>query len=103
MAGIVWTDPALDQLQEIVEYMAQDKPEAASSFMKRALSTVDQLEVFPEYGHVPPELANSIYRELSVKPCRIFYRQENEVVLVIHVMREEMQMRKLLLDTGLDS
>lgn len=98
MAEIVWTDPALDQLEEVAEYIALDKPEAASGFMKKVFSTVDRLEQFPDSGHVPPEVPNSVCRELYVRPCRIFYRREADLVLILHVMREERQLRKFLLD-----
>jgi toxin ParE1/3/4 len=103
VAEIVWSDPALEQLEEIAEYIALDKPEAASGFMNRAFATVDRLQLFADSGHVPTELPNSIYRELYVKPCRIFYRHENDIVLIVHVIREEMQLRKFLLDTEPDS
>ena len=103
MAEIVWSDPALDQLNEIAEYIALDKPEAASGLVKKVFSTVDRLEQFPESGHIPPEVPNSIYRELYVKPCRIFYRQKGDAVLIIHVMREEGQLRRFLLEIELDS
>lgn len=103
MAEIIWTDPALDQLDEIAEYIALDKPEAASNLVKTIFSTVERLEQFPDSGHVPPELPNSIYRELYVRPCRIFYRQDNDPVLIVHVMREERQLRMFLLGTEVDS
>jgi plasmid stabilization system protein ParE len=103
VAEVVWTDPALEQLEEIAEYIALDKPGAASSLVREIFSTVERLELFPESGHEPPELSDSIYRELYVRPCRIFYRNEDDVVLIVHVMREERQLRRLLLDPGLDS
>lgn len=98
MAEIVWTDAALDQLEEVAEYIALDKPEAASGLMKNVFSTVDRLEEFPDSGHVPPEMPNSVYRELYVRPCRIFCRCDADVVFILHVMREERQLRKFLLD-----
>ena len=101
MAEIVWTNPALDQLEEIAEYIALDKPEAASRLVKEIFSTVDRLEQFPDSGHLPSELPNSIYRELYVKPCRIFYRHEGITVFIVHVMREERQLRQYLLDADL--
>lgn len=103
MAEVIWTDPALDQLEEIAEYIALDKPGAASSLVKTILSTVERLEQFPESGHIPPELPDSIYRELHVRPCRIFYRNEDNVALILHVMREESQLRRFLLEPELDS
>lgn len=103
MAEIVWTNPALDQLEEIADYIALDKPEAAAGLVKKIFSTVDRLGQFPDSGHVPPEIPNSIYREVFVGPCRIFYRQENGTVLIVHVMREEMQLRKFILDAEMSS
>lgn len=103
MAEIIWSNPALDQLEEIAEYIALDKPEAASRLVREVFSTVDRLEQFPDSGHLPPELPNSIYRELHVKPCRIFCRPEGNTMIIVHVMREERQLRRLLLDVELDS
>lgn len=103
MAEITWTDPALNQLEEIAEYIALDKPDAASDLVKRIFSMVERLEQFPDSGHVPAELPNSIYRELYVRPCRIFYRQDDDAVLIVYVMREERQLRRFLLDAELDS
>lgn len=103
MAEVIWTDPALDQLEEIAEYIALDKPDAASSLVKAIFSTVERLEQFPESGHVQAELPDSIYRELYVRPCWIFYRNEDDTVLILHVMREERQLRKLLLENEQDS
>jgi hypothetical protein len=34
-------------------------------------------------------------------PCRIFYRKDAKDVLVLHVMREEMALRKYLLSGAL--
>tara|TARA_R110002110_G_scaffold39875_1_gene128195 strand:- start:1961 stop:2272 length:312 start_codon:yes stop_codon:yes gene_type:complete len=103
VAELVWTDPALDQLEEIAEYIALDKPDAASNLVGQILSTVERLERFPDSGHAPSELPNSIYRELYVRPCRIFYRQDDDVVFIVHVMREERQLRKFLLSAESDS
>src|SRR5690625_7351309 len=83
--------------------MALDKPGAASSLVKAIFSTVERLELFPESGHVPPELPASIYRELHVRPCRVFYRNEGGVALILHVMRDEKQLLRFLLDPELGS
>lgn len=103
MAEVIWSDPALDQLEEIAEYIALDRPGAASKLVKTIFSTVDRLQQFPDSGHAPPELPDSIYRELYVRPCRIFYRQKGDVVLILHIMRGERQLRKFLLEPELDS
>lgn len=98
MAKIVWTEPALDQLDEIAEYIALDKPDAARKLVARIFKKVDRLEQFPNSGREPSELPDSIYREVICSPCRVFYRYDGNKVLILHVMRDEMQLRKFLLN-----
>lgn len=97
MARIIWTEAALDQLDDIAEYIALDNPAAASALVKRVFAKVDRLERFLNSGREPPELPNSVYREIVCSPCRLFYRSEKNIVLVIHVMREETQLRRYFL------
>jgi len=58
---------------------------------------VVRLETQPESGRVPAELKGLNYREVVVPPCRIFYRVEEERVFILHVMRQEQDLRKFLL------
>ncbi|PPK72285.1 toxin ParE1/3/4 [Methylobacter tundripaludum] len=98
MAQIIWTEPALSDLNEIAEYIALDKLDAARRLVKQVFSSADRLEQFPESGRIPPELENSKYREIIVGPCRIFYRVDQGKVYILYVMRGERQLRKYLLD-----
>jgi plasmid stabilization system protein ParE len=98
MAKVIWTEPALDQLDDIAEYIALDNPDAAGELVAKVFKKVDHLEQFPNSGREPPELPDSIYREVVCTPCRIFYRREGKYVLILHVMRDEMKLKKFLLD-----
>jgi toxin ParE1/3/4 len=97
MAEIIWTEPALQELEAIAEYIALDKPAAASDLVKEVFDKVERLEHFPKSGRTPPELPDSIYREVLVPPCRIFYREDEPRILVLFVMREERQLRAFML------
>ncbi len=97
MAQIIWTEPALLDLNEIAEYIALDKPGAASHLVQKVFSKTERLEQFPESGRKPPELKKSRYKEIIVDPCRIFYRIEKEKVYILYVMRSERKLRKYLL------
>jgi len=99
MAQVIWTEPALFDLEEIAEYIALDKERAAIALVKNVFSSVDRLEQFPKSGRKPPELKKSRYREVIVGPCRIFYREEQEIVYILYVMRSERKLRKYLLET----
>lgn len=97
MAEVIWTEPALQELDAIAEYIALDNPAAARDLVQDVFDTTGRLESFPQSGRIPPELPNSVYREVLVPPCRIFYREDEKRVLVLYVMREERQLRAYML------
>lgn len=97
MAEIVWTSAALEQLNDLAEYIALDKPDAARALVGKVLEAVARLEQFPFSGRVPEELPDAVYREVVVPPCRIFYRHSDEKVFIIHIMREERMLRAHML------
>ena len=98
MAQIIWTEPALSDLDEIAEYIALDKPNAATRLVEKVFSSTNRLEQFPESGRKPPEFKTSRYLEIIVNPCRIFYRIENDKIYILYVMRSERKLRKYLLN-----
>ena len=89
MARVIWTEPALRSLEDIAEYIALDKPEAATRYVRRVLETVERLADFPNSGSVPPEIPELPYRQVIVAPCRILYRFDVESVWIIHICRGE--------------
>ena len=103
MAQIIWTEPALSDLNAIAEYIALDKPSAAINLVKKVFSNTDRLEQFPESGRKPPEFKKSRYLEIIVNPCRIFYRIEGDTVYILYVMRSERKLRKYLLNARKNS
>ena len=72
MAEIVWTEPALNDLDKIAEYIAVSNLVAAKQLVKEFFAKVDILEEYPKSGKSVSELPSLNYRELYVKPCRIF-------------------------------
>lgn len=100
MADVIWTEPALQDLDAIAEYIALDNPGAAGRLVKEVFSKIRRLAEFPQSGRIPPELPQSIYREVVSPPCRIFYRQDESRVFILHVMRDEQQLLTHLLESG---
>lgn len=99
MAQIIWTEPALQDLDRLAEYISLDKITAAKALVQQIFERVDKLSQFPESGRKPPELPRSSrYREVIVGPCRIFYRVGKTKVYVLHVMRSEMLLRQFMLE-----
>lgn len=89
MARLVWTEPALQDLDAVADYISLDKPDAARRFVHRVFERIGQLADHPKSGSVPPELRGTPYRQLVIPPVRIFYREQNQIVYIIYVMRGE--------------
>lgn len=97
MAQVIWTELALDDLDEIAEYIALDKPSASKKLVRKVFSSTKILKNFPNSGRKPPELEDFKYRELIVPPCRIFYRNEEDKIFILYIMRSERKLRQFLL------
>ena len=93
MAQVVWSEPALTDLDAIADYIALDKPEAARRLVQKVFKHVEQLERHPKSGSVPTELRRSRYRHIVEPPCRVFYRFDGKRVWILHVMRSERLLR----------
>lgn len=93
MAELIWTEPALSDLDAIADYIALDKPAAARALVQGIFAHVEQLQGHPESGSPVRELPNSAYRQIVEPPCRIFYKLDGRKIFVVHVMRSEMHLR----------
>ena len=94
MAEIVWSEPAVADLDAVADYIALEDPAAAAELVKRVFRHVGQLAEHPQSGSRPQELKRTRYRQIVEPPCRIFYRHDGDTVFVVHVMRSERLLRK---------
>lgn len=98
MAEIIWTEPALADLDAIADYIGLEKPPAAAALVQRVFQRAEQLASHPESGPGVPELPEGRHRQLIEPPCRILYRHDamTDTVYILHAVRPQ----RLL--TGLD-
>lgn len=94
MVEIVWSDPALSDLDAIADYIALEDRTAAAELVRRIVTHVEMLVDHPESGSRPQELKRSRYRQIVEPPCRVFYRYDGQKVFILHVMRSERLLRK---------
>ena len=97
MAQIIWTEPALDNLNDIAEYIAVSNIYAAKQLVENVFNKIQRLEQFPDSGKIPEEIDTLNYREVVVNPCRIFYKVEDDSVYILHALRHERDLRKFIL------
>ena len=91
MAKIVWTEPAVEDLNRIAEYIALENHEAASRLLARIFERVEVVGDHPKSVRVPPELSGGYVREVVVPPCRIFYRLDENIPVILHIRRQEVE------------
>jgi toxin ParE1/3/4 len=94
MVEVIWTEPALNDLDAIADYIALDNPVAARELVQRVFRHVGQLIAHPDSGSKPQELRGWRYRQIVQPPCRIFYRRDRDTVYVLYVMRGERRVRR---------
>ena len=94
MAEVIWTEPALNDLDTIADYIALDNPAAARELVQRVFRHVEQLIAHPNSGSKPDELRGWRYRQIVEPPCRIFCRHDRGTVYVLYVMRGERSLRR---------
>lgn len=91
MAKVIWTTPALDDLQDIISFISKDSKVYAERFGARIIRTPRRLVQFPLSGRVVPEFKNDAIRELIYGAYRIIYTIEDDtcyIVAVIHGSRD---------------
>jgi toxin ParE1/3/4 len=82
---IIWSPLAVDRVSEIAEYIAQDNPVAAESWINTVFKKIEELKAFPEGGRIVPETGNKAIRELIYGNYRIIYRIEEKRLSVLTV------------------
>jgi plasmid stabilization system protein ParE len=82
VARVVWTDPALADLEAAADYIARDSPRQASLFVRRAFQATDRLETFPRSGRIVPEAGFDTIREILIAGYRIVYVISGSEILV---------------------
>jgi plasmid stabilization system protein ParE len=96
MAQVIWTEPALADLDAIADYIALENPQAACDLVRRVFARTDQLVSHPLSGPKLPEFRGWRYRQLIESPCRVIYRHEKSTVHIVHVVRGERLLDKKL-------
>lgn len=97
MAEVIWTEPALNDLDAIADHIALDDPRAARRLVQAIFRHVAMLAEHPQSGSKSRELRGGRYRQIVEPPCRVFNRYDGRRVFILHVMRGERKLRPRLL------
>jgi len=83
---VEWSEPALEDLENLRSYIARDSPAYARQFIERILEAATRLTAFPELGRLVPEADRPDVRELIFHSYRIVYCLEKDSVFIVTVL-----------------
>ena len=87
MVEVNWTNSAIQDLNDIGDYIAKDSTRYAEITVQELFDSVDILEKHPHSGVVVPEFNNESIRQLVRGNYRIIYGIVNEFridILTVH-------------------
>ena len=77
--SIVWSPLALERVEDIALYIAEDNPGAADRWVDDIFATVERLAAFPESGRIVPEVGARRIREVIVGQYRVIYSVKDRI------------------------
>jgi toxin ParE1/3/4 len=96
MMPVEWSDPALEDLADIVSFISKDSPYYARKFAEKIFDTTDRLADFSHSGRKVPEADDALIREVIVQDYWVIYRMEPSRILVLAVMHGRRDLANLV-------
>jgi len=93
--NILWTLPAVNDLESIKDYISKDSVFYATRFIDKIIESAEVLAEHPEIGRIIPEVDNNALRELLFQNFRIMYRIQNDTVQIIAIIRASRDISRL--------
>ena len=90
---VVWSPLALERVEDIARYIAEDNPDAAVRWVDELFTTVERLADSPKSGRVVPEVGSPRIRELMYGAYRVIYSARDQVDIL--TVRRSSQLLRL--------
>lgn len=95
---IRWTDPAVEALKAIRDYISLDSEYYAAVICEDILHQVENLKDFPSMGRVVPEYGQEGIREIIHLTYRIAYRLGTDSITVVNIIHSSRDFRSAMGD-----
>ena len=93
---IVWSDPAIEDLEAAVDFIAKDSDVYARSLAQLTVDAAQSLRDIPNRGHRLTNPKLSRYRELIIGSYRLVYLVQKNRILIVAVLNRHRAMRRVL-------
>jgi addiction module RelE/StbE family toxin len=93
------TKNAEDDLNEIIQFIAQNNPQNAIKIMEKIQAKVKTLDHSPNRGgYVPELLTKNIkgYRQIIESPWKIIYKVDNDIVNILAIIDSRRNLQDIL-------
>jgi plasmid stabilization system protein ParE len=80
---LIWSEAAWFDLEAATEYIAQDSPIYAKTFVEEIRQAARSLKRFSERGRIVPEVSNNNIREIFPVGYRLVYRVSEDTVTIM--------------------
>lgn len=82
---VTWSPLAERRALEAFDNIAQDRPQAAVTWLRELLTRVGALNRFARRGRVVPEIGKPTHRQILHHPYRVIYRVDTTEVVVLTI------------------
>jgi addiction module RelE/StbE family toxin len=94
MVQIVWIKRAIQDLNEIADYIARNSPKYADLTVDQIFNRTQILKEHPEIGRIVPEINDSKIRELIEGNYRIIYEIKGSKLIEILTIHHSSKLLK---------
>jgi addiction module RelE/StbE family toxin len=95
------TQGAENDLDEIIDFIAQNNPRTAITIMEKIIAKIKTLDRFPHKGgYVPEKKEKNIkdYRQISEDPWKIYYKIDENIVNVMAIIDSRRNLKDILIN-----
>jgi plasmid stabilization system protein ParE len=87
---VIWTVTAYKDLQNIVDYIANDSKYYALTFYDDVMDKANTLNEFPHRGRIVPEMDDPNVREVFIHRYRLIYRIMDSNIIITTIIHGAM-------------
>jgi toxin ParE1/3/4 len=80
---IIWSPRAMGKISELSDFIAEDSPSRATTWLESIFESVEQLSEFPEIGRILPNQQDQNLRQLIIDNYHIIYRINKKQIRIL--------------------
>ena len=99
--SVFWTATALEDLELIITFMAQETPSRAENWLKKIQAKAQSLSKNPKRGRLPPELIHIPqlpFKEIVISPWRLIYQIKEQSIQILAFLDSRRNLEDILFD-----